>query len=822
MKLSLQTKNTRTLVITGYCLLVALAIIGIVTIYLEVIKSHRQNTDNNTFKDELINLSNTLTTMYQAEETASLLAYIENDNLRQEYDSLTNRVFEQIDSLRLISSDQTISQGLDSLSTLLVEKRKYALEMFELMKYINKNVVSESEKRTTITHADIDKLNALLANVTKVKGDTVHTVAEKKGFFKRVGAIFKSNSQDTVTHISNGSVSETKELAVPLVSDTIVEFFKDINKNAQLRNAQLIKQLVTHQQELYTIKELTGFQINRIMNTIKEKEFQANLDLLKEKNDSLRRSSLIVAIIGLLALIVVVFFMSWILHSLNEAQRLQNHIQEANEHAEALLKSREQLIYMITHDIKAPLSSIIGFLDLVSEDSLSQKQQYYVGNMHTSASHIMDLVRSLLDFHSIEKNQFQLTTVAFSPASLIRNIYESFLPLAQKKKLKFNLNSTLPETKAFLSDPYYIREIVNNLLSNAVKFTPEQGKVTLVTSLEADNQWKISVHDNGPGVATEDQSKIFEEFFRSDKTKEEKEGTGLGLPISRKLATVLGGTIDIESQKGQGSTFILSIPLNPVAENTVYQPDETQSPSSGRILIVDDDRIQLALLSELMKKEGLPCICCLSAYEALDILQEKTIDIVFTDIHIPDMEGFELVKRIRESGFPQAAVLPVFACSADCQKSESELKAAGFTGYLPKPCKVDQLMETIEKYTSLKRNTDKIYSQSDELGWQTILKFLPDDQEAAMKIVDSFIEETNKNKELLKIAFQEKDKEVVKNISHKMLSLMRMVSAQEIVSLLTECETGILPEEKQTSLLHLLEEKIKEAENKRLEITHNS
>ena len=805
--------KTRSIVILGYCLLVTSAITGFVTIYLEVVKSHRQSQDNSVLKKELIDLSNTLTTMYQAEETAGLLAFADNEKLKSEYDFLTNRVFDQIDSLRLISIDPNINISLDSLYFLLSKKRDNALEMFELSKQIDKNVTQEiTTTRTIITGNDIEKLNALLADIIQVKEDTIQLIAERKGFFQRIRDAVRSNA-DTITQISKSTISEATELAVPILSDTIIDFIRQIDKNINVKNAKIIQQLLIRQQELYIIKELTAMQINKIMDTMKEREYQMHTDFLKEKNESLKRSSSLVAIVGLLALIISVFFMSWTLQSLNKAQQLQRNIQEAKKHAEKLLLSREQLIYTITHDIKAPLSSIIGFLDLLmSEVTLSQKQQYYVNNMYSSASHIQDLVRNLLDFHSIEKEQPKLNSVIFSPDSLIRNIYESFLPLAKEKKLNFDLNSIFPETQTFLSDSYYIRQIVNNLLSNAIKFTPERGRVILISEPERQNHWKISVQDTGPGIDPADQVRIFEEFVRLSNQRSEVEGTGLGLTISKKLANLLGGTIEIESRKGTGSIFTLTIPLTPVTDQTTPQPDRILDIASGRILFVDDDPVQLNLLSELMKREGWPYVCCSSAYDALDCLRKTSFDLIFTDIHIPDMEGFELVKRIRTSEIPQAASIPIFAFSAGCQKPESELKVAGFTGFLLKPFKAQQLLEIVEEYTSFKRKPDEIYPEENGSGWEKIMDFVADDQETAIKIIDSFIDETNKDRERLKIAFQKKDNEAIKQISHKMLSLMRMISAQEIISILTDFEKDIISKEKKVTLFRLLEETVKEAE----------
>ena len=803
--------NTRSIVILGYCLLVVLAITGIVTIYYEVIKSHRQSSNDSSLKKELIDLSNTLTTMYQAEGAANLLAFADNENFRQQYDSLSNRVFDQIDSLRFISIDQNISYNLDTLSSLLEKKRKNALEMLQLIKQIDKNIVQEFKKTTIITRTDIDKLNTLIANVTHTLEDTVQIVAEKKSLFQRLKAVVNPNSQDTLTQIAKGSISETTDLISPIIVDSIVDFIKKLDNQKQLKNVKIINQLIIHQHELYTINELTGLQINRIMDALKDRDYQTNMIFLEEKNESLKRSSSLVAIVGFSALIIAVFFMSWILHSLNKAQHLQKNIQEAKKHAEILLKSREQLIYTITHDIKAPLSSIIGFLELMSEDTLSQKHKYYADNMYSSASHILNLVRNLLDFHAIEKEQPQLTNFAFLPSALIYNIYESFLPLTQKKKLEFELNSNLEDTKTFLSDPYYIRQIVNNLLTNAIKFTQEHGHIYLTTSLDDQNQWTISVKDTGPGIDAADQAKIFEEFIRLDKQNNEVEGTGLGLTISKKIAALLGGTIKLESQKGVGSIFTLTVPLTPLTDEAVFQPEKIINVSAGRILFIDDDRSQLNLLSELMKKEGLSCRCCSNAYEALDLLREQSFDVIFTDINISDMNGFELMKQIKDKN----TMVPVISLSANYEHSEFELKEAGFDGFLHKPFNVHQLLEIIEKYTSFKQKISDAYSENYEYGWQELMDFISNDREASLKIINSFIEETNKDRELLKIAFQKKSNEDIKQISHKMLSLMRVISAQDIVSILTDFEKGEISDEKKLTLFYLIDEKIAEMETKR-------
>jgi CheY-like chemotaxis protein/HPt (histidine-containing phosphotransfer) domain-containing protein len=478
-----------------------------------------------------------------------------------------------------------------------------------------------------------------------------------------------------------------------------------------------------------------------------------------------------------------------------------------------LLVSREQLIYTITHDIKAPIGSIMGFLDLLSEDEPTPKQQYYVDNMNSSAHHILDLVKNLLDFQSLEKNRQQLSLMPFLLYSFIKDTYESFLPVAEKNKLKINLETNIQANNKYLSDPYRIRQILNNLISNAIKFTPENGTILISAATDKQNRLRVSVKDTGPGIDDTDKSIIFEEFTRLEDTRESVEGTGLGLTISKKLAILLGGNIELESVKGEGSDFILTIPITPFIEESSSSSKNTDSKGTLqekiRVLFVDDDVTQLNFVSELMKKAGLTYTCCSKATEALQLLQEESFNIIFTDIQMPEIKGFDLVKKIRESTFADSATIPVIGLSAD-NKWHEQYKEAGFTGFVLKPFKTKQLLDVIKKYSS-KTQTNIKYSGRFEFNFDSLMQFISDDREVALKMIDSFIEETDKNLKLLKTAFQKDDWDTIKELSHKMSSLMKMVSANKIVSILILFEKGSQSKEKEVTLCRLIEKIIKEA-----------
>jgi signal transduction histidine kinase/CheY-like chemotaxis protein len=600
---------------------------------------------------------------------------------------------------------------------------------------------------------------------------------------------------------------------IPTIKDTIVDFIREVNYAVQKKNATITARLMLKQNELYRMNERTTSQINRIMTELEASEFNDNLKLSNERTETIRRSSVIISIIALAAIMVALIFMSWIIHSITVSQRLQRQIETAKKDVEDLLASREQLMLAITHDIKAPVSSIWGYLELMIKDKPSSQDGYYMENMHHSATHILDLVRNLLDFHSLDINGQKPDQFPFSPYILLSDIYRSFIPNAQKKELKFTFHADVNPDENYVGDPYRIRQIVNNILSNALKYTPAYGAVVLKARLLRDKQQTrlvISAQDTGPGIKEQDKKQIFDAFKRLDYTGKGIEGFGLGLNISHKLAQLLGGAITVDSTMGKGSVFTITLPLQAmqpaVAQSVTKQPDAHPL----RVLFIDDDIIQLDLLSKVTEREGMIPHTCSNSLEALDLLQKEPFDIVFSDIQMPDMNGFELVERIRLSNFEDAKTIPVIGLSANSYVSEAKYKEAGFSAFLVKPFTFDRLIHTIYEYTGTE-NVDTV-AVPGKKGFEVLIEFAGGDLSAGKSIIRSFIRETEKNQALLEQAFAAGDWETIRNISHKMLPLMKMISAKQLVSLLQNYAAGNQDHEEKNLLLNLIKDTITDAD----------
>lgn len=276
--------------------------------------------------------------------------------------------------------------------------------------------------------------------------------------------------------------------------------------------------------------------------------------------------------------------------------------------------------------------------------------------------------------------------------------------------MQLTLKEKLPETLNLEGDPFRIRQITENLLSNALKFTAA-GEITLQAEYHG-NQFVLRVSDTGCGMTEKEQEKIFKEFTRL-RSAQGQEGFGLGLSITRKLVELLGGKIEIESTPGKGSTFQVSMPLPSISSKTFHGTTPTTTQVSERllrILIIDDDRIQMHLTEAMLHNleeefEGLKIktVCCEHPEELVTELQNGKFDLVFTDIQMPAMNGFELLKHLRSLHFAQAQSIPLIAITARGDMDETDFQRKGFAGMLQKPFSQSDLCRILTHVFSLQQ-----------------------------------------------------------------------------------------------------------------------
>lgn len=743
--------------------------------------------------------------LYDAESIGQTLR---TGNLNEYYHYLKamKEVNASIDTLETILTDTLQQARLDTVRTLLQNKQWNMYAVLEAMRNTPTDQIYQEQLDSLIAQQDslLSTPHIRRKVITHHNSYTIHH--KKKGFFKRLADVFAPGKEDS-TQVSNVIQEEYTDTLDEVYSpiDTISSMITGIQHKVFQTRQKETEMLNTRISSLRVIGSGLSQRVNQLLENIEHDEQEAARTKLMQEEEIRKEAAETMAKIAIAAFVLVLVFSIVIARDITRNNHYRRELEKAKSYAENLLVAREKLMLTITHDIKAPAGSIIGYIDLLIRLVNDRRQQFYLSNMKSSAQHLLALVTSLLDYHRLEAGKMDLHPVAFNPHELLTDIYNSFLPLAEKKQLQLDFKEKLPETLTLEGDPFRIRQIVENLLSNALKFTAT-GDITLQAEYHG-NQFVFSVSDTGCGMTASEQERIFKEFTRLS-SAQGQEGFGLGLSITRKLVELLLGRIDIESAPGKGSTFKVSMPLpsiSPKPAPDTKEPVITLPKIHLRIAIIDDDRIQMHLTEAMLHNaeeevKGLKVetVCCEQPEELIEQLKNRTFDLVFTDIQMPAMNGFELLHHLRSQDFAQAQSIPVIAITARGDMNENDFLQKGFAGMLQKPFNQSELKKVVKNaltHLTVSDNipdTSPVQKETHETSPHTDLPynfspltaFSEDDPEAAKEILRTFAQETQKNMEKLQAAISNKDMEALCATAHKMLPTFLMIEAQKAVPLL--------------------------------------
>lgn len=711
-----------------------------------------------------------------------------------------------IDTLETILTDTLQQARLDTVRTLLQNKQWNMYAVLEAMRNTPTDQIYQEQLDSLIAQQDslLSTPHIRRKVITHHNSYTIHH--KKKGFFKRLADVFAPGKEDS-TQVSNVIQEEYTDTLDEVYSpiDTISTMITGIQHKVFQTRQKETEMLNTRISSLRVIGSGLSQRVNQLLENIEHDEQEAARTKLMQEEEIRKEAAETMAKIAIAAFVLVLVFSIVIARDITRNNHYRRELEKAKSYAENLLVAREKLMLTITHDIKAPAGSIIGYIDLLIRLVNDRRQQFYLSNMKSSAQHLLALVTSLLDYHRLEAGKMDLHPVAFNPHELLTDIYNSFLPLAEKKQLQLDFKEKLPETLTLEGDPFRIRQIVENLLSNALKFTAAGG-ITLQAEYHG-NQFVFCVSDTGCGMTASEQERIFKEFTRLS-SAQGQEGFGLGLSITRKLVELLLGRIDIESAPGKGSTFKVSMPLPSISPKPApgsKEPAITLPKIHLRIAIIDDDRIQMHLTeamlhnaAEEVKGFKVETVCCEQPEELIEQLKNRTFDLVFTDIQMPAMNGFELLHHLRNQNFAQAQSIPVIAITARGDMNENDFLQKGFAGMLQKPFNQSELKKVVKNALPQLTVSDNIPDTSpvqkeahetsphtdQPYNFSPLTAFSEDDPEAAKEILRTFAQETQKNMEKLQTAISNKDMEALCATAHKMLPTFLMIEAQKAIPML--------------------------------------
>ena len=732
---------------------------------------------------------------------------------------------------------QKRSAADSTISSLLKEEQKNLKQLSDAMAgKPNKNYLHDKVKSLNAGKDSI-LVHSKAPQTHEAKKTTVEVLKTRKGFFRRLADAFKKEHAETLSVKQDSNRAVIDSVTTPVnVAGNVANILEQIDRKEKVETQDHKQNINREMEELKMVSAKLALRSAKHLSDVHQREkdaMQESISKAMEARKHLLWQMELLAIVAFLAIVVMI----WLIWRDAKKERIyQENLEAANEEIQRIMNQRERLLLTITHDIKAPAASISGFIDLMKDYVSNPQGIECLQNIKNSAAHLSHLVASLLDYHQLENGLMKVQPTCFSPAQLVAESVEGMRLRAEEKGLEISFEckmkgmgtSDSPMKKEFFrADAFRIRQILDNLVSNAIKYT-DQGSVTIqaqVSKVMGKPMLTLSVKDTGKGMTSEEKQKVFHAFTRL-KSAQGIEGTGLGLSITQELVSLLGGEIILHSTQGKGSTFIVTIPVEPAPKEDTQDktqtgigddkaidsnPEEKENDSASpqvseekkkpefanhKILILDDDKLQLQLLQEMLRRivgDTWQVFACNHVMDALTTLHNEQPALMLMDIEMPEMNGMDMIAHINHTQ------MTVVAMTAHDTSILEQLQKAGFDDCLFKPFSMEKLSDIlgIESQPQLDAQSetpsqpDLSSQQKFKPQFDSLLAFAGGDEEAAKEILDTVKQELAAHLENLKEAIEEESLSTdrIGKAAHKLLpiaTMMQMGCLEELKALSPE------------------------------------
>ncbi len=759
---------------------------------------------------KLISLNSILTDIYEAESNIRTYTLTQNESYLTLYLSFMGSINNKVDSLLTLVDDYPVqAEKIRFIQNLLTRKRRVLNELVAL-KQTDQTSRFYQKALEQVENIQIDSLReaAVITSVTTTKTSRRDSVISKtpdessQSSFSRFLRWF-SRKEPTDSIISKLIVEvetqvDTLSRSVLSPSDSILNEVIRILAEIQTQQEMSLYNISAKELEILKSDKEIMDQIRTVVSLLEREELMNSIQLAEQVETTVRNSTILLLTMGGAAFLMVVFFTWLIFRDITKANFYRNKLLAAKQLAEKLLKVKEEFLANMNHEIRTPLSAIVGLSRQLKKTELNPKQEFIAQSLSKSSQHLLDIVNDILDLTKIEGGFLRFESIPFNPSVIVKEAADTLLVKALEKDITLRVESVQGLSLWVKGDPFRLKQVLLNLVGNAIKFT-QSGNVTVRLThqqLQDKVSCQFQVIDTGIGIPKENIGSIFEQFSQVDaSTTRLYGGTGLGLTIVKKLVELQGGSITVDSEVNIGTTFTVNLEYSvAIDQEKDSQPNrETlapQLPNDLSIIVVDDDPISQLLVSEMLKTLGVSPQAYSNPLDALREIEETCPTIVLTDIQMPQMSGIDLVKRIAEMCLqnPPLVIALTANSTANRQRFYSD---AGFHSALTKPFNEFDLYNIIAPIVgqqAIKNITLPSADRVEGYDISEIRRFAGDDDDSTCEILQSFIDNSKANVKYLLMFVEQKNWKGVGEVAHKMKSAFRQLKVEGIALTLEELE----------------------------------
>lgn len=662
------------------------------------------------------------------------------------YEKKEKCVMMTLDSMIMTIPDTAQVRRVKEIKQLVTEKKGYLLAIHQDLEQL-RDVSGLMQQKMPQIIRQANRANQQLTD--EVSENLKENRHKTTGMFGWLKSKKKANAETEAEN--NRALHRAKQQ-----TDRILTSLATDIQQSQERSAN---QLFQHMEDLVRKESLLNEKITQLASEFNAEDSQmrklGSTHLMSHQRETLH----LVMCFGFAAFLLAMLFY-WLFHrDANKRHKNKILLEESNRHNEELLTLRKNMMLTVSHDLRSPLTSIMGYADLIAETTKDEKCKQYEEAIRQSSDRMLTLLNTLLSYYRLDTGKEEVEMVPFRVKNIISSLLVEYEPIAEMKNVEIESMFTGDDT-VVMGDRKRILQIGSNLLSNAIKFT-KKGSVKVAIAYET-NTITMQIHDTGTGMSEDQVKRIFAPFSRLDNA-DTQEGFGLGLSIAKALVELLGGRIDVESHIGFGSKFTVTIPVVEGDEEILQLSDRNTAilPEGLRIAVVDDDVTVLRMTVEMLTKKNVQAVGCPTADDLFDRMRKSDYDLIITDIKLGGMSGFDLLELLRDANIGNSKSVPILAMTGRTERKVEDFIDAGFSGCLLKPFSYAELTQAIAN--SVKEDATFKIPKAD---FTTLLQG-EDDVNGMLTLL---IEQTEAEVSELKSALETGDVQTISFLQHKLES----------------------------------------------------